>query len=175
MTTYLCTEPMSDQEQEGNWVQVAGTLDTIVFPGVDSCLAVIYFLANGGMVGGHVGIMWPGERFPSPRNANKLLHAMTGQLIARSNDRVDKIIFIGDIENNAMENDWQIEDLQRVCKTTLDGNRQFVTLNKSTGSITIVCNGAARRLEIYRNTQDLSRQVYSEAFNTVAGDRRLPD
>jgi hypothetical protein len=79
-----CKEPGSG----GPYVVRANAGDQLVFPHVDSCLAVVFVLSNGDLIGGHVGIQWGGggprsnthwENYASPDplgNAKRVIREM---------------------------------------------------------------------------------------------------
>jgi hypothetical protein len=59
MTQLECVEPAYSQGA-AQYIQVGGKgTDAIIkFPHVDSCMAIVFFLASGAIVGGHVPVVW---------------------------------------------------------------------------------------------------------------------
>lgn len=94
--TVKCVEPAEARAHDPNYtylVQVAAT-NELLFPHVDSCLAIAFELTDGRMIGGHVGMQMPGANNLDPYgNATNIAGQMMGLLGAA---QIRRVILVGD-------------------------------------------------------------------------------
>jgi hypothetical protein len=78
----------------GPFVKVAEDGQTLHFPDVDSCLAIIFRLDDGRTVGGHVPLMWGHEdkELNAESNAKRILNEM---LQVSERNLVDQVVLVG--------------------------------------------------------------------------------
>ena len=83
-------------------VQIAQANDRLIFPHVDSCLAIIFILANGRFVGGHVPLqMNLNAPLSAGNNARRITTAMLRIRYYEGNgSAINKLITVGDDSYN---------------------------------------------------------------------------
>jgi hypothetical protein len=68
--TVCCLEPAKARDPEspapagttkGDYVVKVSSDESILFPAVDSCMAIAFVLNNGDLIGGHIGMDWGNE------------------------------------------------------------------------------------------------------------------
>lgn len=80
---------------ESNAVKKAKAGDQILFPHVDSCMGVVFFLDNGEAIGGHVPMMWgEGADFDPAGNFERITRRM--QALIPSGVGVASLMTYGD-------------------------------------------------------------------------------
>lgn len=67
--------------------------DSLYFPHVDSCLAIIYITTDDEIVGGHVGAIWPGDDLAEYKgNASRIIDEMK-EMVASRGSCIKQILF----------------------------------------------------------------------------------
>jgi len=102
MAELKCTEPgvynddsKKATERGDGYVVEAGKLDSLYFPGVDSCLAVAFVLKSGRMIGGHIGTSWGKDDMPDPeKNAKTIVQKMLTKV--KKIESFFCVIYVGD-------------------------------------------------------------------------------
>lgn len=110
MKTWKCVEPANLNEGDG-YVVLAAADEEILFPHVDSCLAMALVLSDGRLVGGHVGVQWDGNAGLEP--ADNAVRIMGEMLQKRGNTGISKVVFLGDPAWSAHfigEQNWANDD-----------------------------------------------------------------
>lgn len=93
MTIYTCVEP-AQENANAHSVVVATAADTVNFPNVDSCIALIFKLTNGTYICGHASMMPRGSHtIDMAESAEDLAHAMVSQL---HGGQIDTVIIVCD-------------------------------------------------------------------------------
>ena len=93
MTT-RCVEPAVAAEGPYEYLVEVEADDELLFPHVDSCLAIAFILEDGRVLGGHVGMMLPGADSLDPYgNAMSICEQMLGK---RKGAQVRRVILVGD-------------------------------------------------------------------------------
>jgi hypothetical protein len=102
MTTKHCVEPAHAQGA-ALYVQHAGPGDEILFPHVDSCMAIAFILDDGTVIGGHVPAQWgPQDPLDYAGNADRVSSLMTAAFILlsdferRTHRFARKLVTLGD-------------------------------------------------------------------------------
>jgi hypothetical protein len=102
MAIVRCVEPANESGPDKHIV-IARAGDTLLLPHVDVCFGIVFILANGTLVGGHVPMQWDGTQALSQANrlvnAQTVLAGMLGAAIGLGSG-VSKIVTIGDDVNN---------------------------------------------------------------------------
>ena len=173
MTVHVCVEPSS--ENTSGWIKVAGADDTLKFPGVDSCLAMAFLMANGAMVGTHTGVFWYGKDLMGNDCAGEMLKTMLNRLTVYDG-RIDRFLLFTDIpaEGEHFGGDYFHFDLDALTDTVEAKRPEQIDMcrfNKTSGAIDIELNGRASLLTVRRK----NRAVLSMNFGKIsAGTHDIP-
>ena len=95
-------------------VQRAQVADRLIFPHVDTCMAVIFFLTDGTAIGGHVPMQWHGDDPLIPaQNFRRVVRMMIDRI--PHGRRVTRAVSVGD-ENSAIANGipYEVNSLRRL-------------------------------------------------------------
>lgn len=85
----IVKEPATGEAYTG----VAKPDETLVLPGVSSCLVIVFKLENGMVVGGHAPMIWgKDDEFDLLVNAERVMNEMLN--LSKAN--ITKIVFVGD-------------------------------------------------------------------------------
>ncbi|MEO3473822.1 hypothetical protein AAFN86_18285 [Roseomonas sp. CAU 1739] len=103
MVDVVCLECALAFRNEMMDIVVADGNDTIVFPHVDSCVAVVFLHAGGKATGGHVSLTAASGGFGEALSLTEML----GRMLDWTPDPVQQVIFIG-------HHDWR-----GVCDTVI--------------------------------------------------------
>lgn len=93
MTT-KCVEPGEAATGPHQYVVMAPQNDELLFPHVDSCIAIAFIMNNGRYIGGHVGMQMPNDQNLQPRRNAMMICTQMMQLA--QNGTIDKVILVGD-------------------------------------------------------------------------------
>jgi hypothetical protein len=154
-TTYNCVAP---GEVAGNrlphcaYLHVASKEDIIYFPHVDSCTALIFILADGRIVGGHVPWQWgAGATVDYGLNANRMAREMEAAIVPDS--VVETFISVGDREAH-----------DAVSGSVSAKAKVFWENHDSRGGLDVKVDGPRQRLKAYASPtkQKLCSQKFSE-------------
>lgn len=176
MTVHICREP--DQSHPNEWFKRAAASDTLKFPGVDSCLAMAFLMANDTMVGTHTGVFWAGQNEMGDECAQKMLKAMIDCLHV-SDGRIAKFLMITDLPRAsdlavrvqgqgdfAGEGSFYFNTRDREAQLRQKRSEAIdvCVFDKVTGAVDIELNGNASLLKIHRG----NRTVLSLNFSKIA-------
>lgn len=104
-----CVEPANVADGDG-YVVVADSSESVLFPHVDSCLAIAFMLADNRIVGGHVGMQWGGSDDIKP--ADNSLRIVDEMLTCVGRSKISYVVFLGDPnwKNGVMREMWSEMD-----------------------------------------------------------------
>ena len=162
-TTIRCVEPAAVGPH--NYLAQADNRDELLFPHVDSCLAIAFLLNNDHAIGGHVGMMMPGANNLNPHgNAIQICNQMQAMI---GNAQVSKVILIGDAnwENDPVTNINVVQAIinQVGCPDTL-----FVDTGAYGGGVDFSLNPRRSMLFVQRCTGDRAL-VYQRPYAVIVG------
>jgi hypothetical protein len=140
MAEIECREPGN-----GGTVVAATSGDTIKFPNVDSCVAVVLFLSNGKAVGGHVPMQWDARSGLDPAgNFTRMIGDMRAEA-RRLGAGVASAVSIGDVEE--LEISYGVERLG-----SLSGCSRFKHVPTGRGGANIYVNVRTQGISVvFRN------------------------
>jgi hypothetical protein len=131
MRTIRCVEPALAVGNLQYVVQVDAT-DELLFPHVDSCLAIAFLLADGRLIGGHVGMQLPNSPNLDP-HGNAM--AVANQMLALSAGAgVTRVVLVGDAN---WEQDFiqQLDVVQDVINLSGSANSLFLDTGAFGGGV----------------------------------------
>jgi hypothetical protein len=149
MRTIRCVEPALAVEGLA-YLVYAEADDELLFPHVDSCLAIAFVLANGRAVGGHVAMQMPNDPDLKPwANAMSIAKQMVA---ACKGAAVVKLIMVGDAnwESCFITQKNVIQDIIKLvgCKDTL-----YVDTGAYGGGVDVSLNPRRSMVFIQRCTE----------------------
>jgi hypothetical protein len=151
-----------------NYVDVAQVNDELVFPHVDSCLAIAFLLNNGRKVGGHVGMQMPNSPNLDPAgNAAQITQQMLGQL---GGGVVQKVVLVGDAN---WEQDFvtNVDVIQATINASGAAASLFLDTGNYGGGVDVSLNPRRGMLFIQRCT-GAKNLILQTTFARIVGHRR---
>jgi hypothetical protein len=184
MSTIRCVEPAKSNEGDG-YVVVASSQESVVFPGVDSCLAIAFIMSDNRYICGHVGMQWGMESDLEPTdNTLKIVEEMLGQV---NNKKISKVIFVGDPhwDSGIMKELWgQMEDkIKERLRPTIPAVRErlkkimpppntFLSLFKGEGKgiDVLLTRESGMNIEIICKASLVPKKLYRYPLPFIKGD-----
>jgi len=171
MTT-KCVEPAEALGGPHNYLVQVPANDELLFPHVDSCIAIAFVLNDGRMIGGHVGMMMPAADNLDPHgNAMQICNQMLGLVgIAL----ISQVLMVGDAnwENEFVGNRNVVQDIINLvgCPNTL-----FIDTGAYGGGVDVSLNPKRRMVFIQRCIAGRAL-VFQRPYAMINGHqiRRLP-
>ncbi len=165
--TVRCVEPAEAAPGGNRFLVNVPANDQLLFPHVDSCIAIAFVLGDGRMIGGHVGMMMPGANNLDPHgNAMQICNQMLA-LVGPTN--VQKLIMVGDAnwENDPITGQDVVNDIIQVvnCNHTL-----FIDTGAFGGGVDVSLNPRRSMVFIQRCTNDRAL-VFQRAYREIAGNQ----
>lgn len=95
MAELICHE--CTQEVQNQYVVTAAESDTIILPGVDSCMAVLFLLKDKRMIAGHVGMFGVGPF--DGKIGNQCTESILKEMLAKvsDNNSIQRLVVVTDI------------------------------------------------------------------------------
>jgi len=186
MKTWICREPgrfldtdpkfQSREEKGDGYVVVADKDDNIIFPGVDSCLAIAVSLSNGSIIGGHVGEFWPPNQNAKPlANAQRILTEMLAKPVCRGAS-IKRVLFVGDPAWWDGMDDWETREVNPVVpKLALPGTARAVTTSwYKKGNVDVLIDGRMGSRTIIVQCHSCTHTLHKEPLGGfIAPTRKL--
>jgi hypothetical protein len=171
MTT-ICVEPAEAVGGRYDYLVQVPANDELLFPHVDSCIAIAFVLADGRMIGGHVGMMMP--NVPDLNPYGNAMHICRQMLTATGNARIANVLMVGDgnWENEFIGQRNVVHEIQNLvrCPNTL-----FVDTGAYGGGVDVSLNPRRRMVFIRRCSADRTL-VFQRPYEMIHGHqiKRLP-
>lgn len=102
MSDHVCVESAFDEAMAV--VRASGN-DRIIFPHVDSCMAVIFVLLDQTLIGGHASQY---DTATKALNPSLSLDTILVRMLASAESTIGKVIFIGDVTSDWGGAGWQV-------------------------------------------------------------------
>jgi len=169
--TIRCVEPGLAVEGRHAYLVTVPANDELLFPHVDSCLAIAFVLADGRMIGGHVGMQMPGADNLDP--LGNAVQICTQMLQRIGNSPVRKLILVGDAN---WENDFVTNQdvIQRLINQVNVADTLFVDTGAFGGGVNVSLNPRRSMVFIQRCTA-CGALVFQRPYAKIQGHqvRRL--
>jgi len=186
MSTIRCVEPAKIDEGDG-YVVVASSQESVVFPGVDSCLAIAFIMSDNRYIGGHVGMQWGlGSDLEPTDNTVKIAKEMLGHV---NKKKISKVIFVGDPhwDSGIMKELWgdmdaeirnrlrpTIPEVRELLKAITPPPRAFLSLFKGEGKgiDVLLTRGPGMNIEIICKATPVPKKLYRYPLPFIRGDTK---
>lgn len=172
MPTIRCVEPANAVPGGDQFLVQVAPANELLFPHVDSCLAITFILSDGRLIGGHVGMMMPGAGNLDPRgNANALCNQMLA-LVPPAN--ITRLVMVGDANWEQDLNDGT-DIIQELINTTHAPISYFVDTGAYGGGVDVSFNPRRSMMFIQLCTGGRAL-VHQRPYAEMVGHsiRRLP-
>ena len=170
MAYIKCIEPnMNDTEHS---VVTAGADDTLELPAVDSCMAVVFMMNDGSMVGGHIGMFGFGPT--NGQMGDECTRTIVNNMIEQVSDidNLSRIVIVTDIAQEDRGLGWQQDpnyfNTSIPSRLVLGKRPKALLVTKiAKGGVTVdvVLVGKARQLNIYKTAG--KKLLYSKPINQL--------
>lgn len=170
MAYIKCIEPNINDTQHS--VVAAGADDTLELPAVDSCMAVVFMMNDGSMVGGHIGMFGYGPT--NGQMGDECTRTIVNNMIDQVNDidNLGKILIVTDIAEGDAGLGWPRDpnyfDTSVPSRLVLGKRARALLVTKiAKGGIIVdvVLVGRARQLNIYKTAG--KKLLYSKPINQL--------
>ena len=164
--TVKCVEPAAASPGGDRYLVSVAADDELLFPHVDSCIAIAFLLGDGRMIGGHVGMMMPGATDLNPHgNALQICNEMIAKVGA---SQVKKVIMVGDAnwENDFITGKNVVKD---IVKTAGCGDSLFIDTGAYGGGVDVSLNPRRSMVFVQRCTADRA-VVFQRPYKEITGN-----
>ena len=164
MPTIQCVEPANALPGGPDFMVNVGAANELLFPHVDSCLAIAMLLNDGRVVGGHVGMMMPGAQNLDPGgNAANMCGNMLA-LVAPAT--LDRLVLVGDAN---WENDFNTgaDVIQALIQQSAAPISHFVDTGAFGGGVDVSFNPRRSMMFIHRCVGNAL--VYQKPYRLMVG------
>lgn len=149
MSTIACVEPAAATPGINSYLVLVAATDELLFPHVDSCIAIAFVMMDGRMVGGHVGMQMPTAIDLDPYgNALKICEEMIALIGVGP---IARVILVGD---GNWEKDY-LEDrnvVEAIINLTACENTLFIDTGAYGGGVDFSLNPRRHMMFLQRCT-----------------------
>jgi hypothetical protein len=179
-------EPANIDQGDG-YVVKASSQESVIFPGVDSCLAIAFIMSDNRYICGHVGMQWSKESELEPTdNTLKII----GEMIQRVNKKkISKVIFVGDPhwDSGIMKELWgqmeikirnrlrpTIPEVKKELKKIIPPPKDFLSLFKGEGKgiDVLLTRNPGMNIEIICKATPVHKKLYQYPLAFIKGDTK---
>lgn len=163
--TVRCVEPAEALGGPNDYLVSVAANDELLFPHVDSCIAIAFILNDGSMIGGHVGMQMPTAANLDPHgNAMQICNQMMQRV---GNAQVNTLLMVGDAnwENEFIGNRNVVQDIiaRVACINSL-----FIDTGSFGGGVDVSLNPRREMVFVQRCTGNRAL-VFQRPYARITG------